>query len=299
MDTKKLQKQTADTFKENFGYTPFSERLKDITNEFFELMKWNDIKNIKEETGDLMASLIMLAEESGWNFEDLVKDTLIKINRRREQYKTLGRKIKVALYGGAFDMIHDGHIQTAKFVLDTSNEFDEVWILPCFHHMYNKSMAPAEHRLEMARIAAEVDKRIKVFDYEIRNKFFGETFYFVKRLKEETNLTEMYNFSMIIGQDNANTFDTWVNYQELERMMRFVIIPRKGVERMGNIDWYLKPPHIFLNKEKTGIIEASSTELRKMMKSYWKTPTEKKKNQLLEKLDVNVFDYILRNNLYH
>jgi hypothetical protein len=68
---------------------------------------------------------------------------------------------------------------------------------------------------------------------------------------------------------------------------------------MGNIDWYLKPPHIFLNKEKTGIIEASSTELRKMMKSYWKTPTEKKKNQLLEKLDVNVFDYILRNNLYH
>ena len=298
MDSKKLQKQIVDTFKESFGYTPFSERMHDITNEFFELMKWNDIKNIKEETGDLISSLIMLSEESGWNFEDLVKDTLIKINRRREQYKTLGRKIKVALYGGAFDPITNGHIQTAKFVLDTSNEFDEVWILPCFHHMYNKNMAPAEHRLEMCRLASETDKRIKVFDYEIKNKFFGETFYLVKRLKEETSLTEIYNFSMIIGLDNANTFDSWVNYKELERIMKFVVVPRKGVEKIDTVDWYLNPPHIFLNKEKTGIIEASSTELRKLMKSYWRTPTEKKKIKLLEKLDPKVFNYILKNNLY-
>ena len=60
----------------------------------------------------------------------------------------------------------------------------------------------------------------------------------------------------------------------------------------------MKPPHIFLNKEKTGIIEASSTELRKLMKSYWRTPTEKKKDRLLEKLDPKVFNYILKNNLY-
>ena len=48
-------------------------------------MKWNDIKNIKEETGDLMSSLIMLCAESGWNFDDLIQDTLNKIYRRREQ----------------------------------------------------------------------------------------------------------------------------------------------------------------------------------------------------------------------
>jgi len=258
------------------------------------LMKWNDIKNIKEESGDLMSSsLIMLCAESGWNFEDLIQDTLNKINRRREQYKSLGRKIKVALYGGAFNPITNGHIQTAKFVLDTSNEFDEVWILPCFHHMYNKNMAPAEQRLEMCKIAAEIDKRIKVFDYEIKNKFFGETFYFVKRLKDEKELMEMYQFSMIIGQDNANTFHTWVNYQELERMMRFVVIPRRGFKRDTNVDWYLKPPHIFLNKEKTGIIEVSSTVVRNMLK-------DNDNNDLinLNLIDKNVFSYIDDRNLY-
>ena len=214
----------------------------------------------------------------------------------------MGRKIKVALYGGAFDMIHNGHIQTAQFVLDASNEFDEVWILPCFHHMYNKNMVPAEHRLEMCKIATSVDHRIKVFDYEIRNKFFGETFYFVKRLKEEDSLMEMYQFSMIIGQDNANTFHTWVNYQELERMMRFVVIPRVGVERNTDVDWYLKHPHIFLNKEKTGIIEASSTEIRKMVKHMWEQPQspskELEKVLLMKMIDKNVYDYILKNELY-
>jgi len=300
MDTKDLQEKIKITFEKNFGYTPFKERIIDVQNEFFELIRWNDIKNIKEETGDLMSSLIMLCAESGWNFDDLIQDTLNKIHRRREQYKSLGRKIKVALYGGAFDMIHNGHIQTAQFVLDASNEFDEVWILPCFHHMYNKNMAPAEHRLEMCKIATSVDHRIKVFDYEIRNKFFGETFYFVKRLKEEESLMEMYQFSMIIGQDNANTFHTWVNYQELERMMRFVIVPRSGIERDTSIDWYLKPPHIFLNKEKTGIVEVSSTDVRNTLKYYFSRNDDLAKiiNPVEDWVDSNVYDYILKNELY-
>ena len=212
--------------------------------------------------------------------------------------KIVDKKIKVALYGGSFDPIHIGHIQTAQFVLNTSNEFDEVWILPCFHHMYNKNMVSAEQRLEMCKIAAETDKRIKVFDYEIRNKFYGETFYFVKRLKEEKELMETHQFSMIIGQDNANTFHTWVNYQELERMMRFVVIPRTGVERDTNVDWYLKPPHIFLNKEKTGIIEASSTEIRGMIKNIWHKPGQLEEQLLLKLIDRNVYDYILKNGLY-
>jgi len=304
MDTKDLQEKIKITFEKNFGYTPFKERIIDVQNEFFELIRWNDIQNIKEETGDLLSSLIMLCSESGWNYEDLIQDTLNKINRRKEQYKTLGRKIKVALYGGAFDPIHIGHIQTAQFVLNTSNEFDEVWILPCFHHMYNKDMVSAKQRLEMCEIAIQIDKRIKVFDYEIRNKFFGETYYLVKRLKEEKELMETHQFSMIIGQDNANSFSSWVNYEELERLMRFVVIPRLGVERDPNIDWYLKPPHIFLNKEKTGIIETSSTEIRKLIGNIWDHSNIVKPGQqleiqlLLKMIDKDVYKYIKKNNLY-
>ncbi|GAG38665.1 unnamed protein product, partial [marine sediment metagenome] len=180
-----LQKEVEEVFKEHFGYTPFGERMKDIQNEFFELVKWDSIANIKEEAGDLMASLIQLCSESTWDYQDLVQNSLEKIKRRKLQYQALGRKTKIAILGGAFDPITNGHIQTAKFVLDTSKEFDEVWLMPAYKHMSGKNMASVEARLVMCESAAKVDGRIKVFDYEIKHKLAGETFNLFKRLKED------------------------------------------------------------------------------------------------------------------
>lgn len=287
METKDLQKQVDNTFSELFGYTPLSERMKDIQKEFFELMKWQDIKNLKEETGDLLSSLIKLCAENEWDFNELVMNTLSKIEKRADQYKTLGRKTRVAILGGAFNPIHNAHIQLAQFVLNTSGEFDEVWLMPAYNHMYNKNMVSAEHRLNMCKIATAKDARIKVFDYEIRNQLKGETYYFFKRLKEEKELTEKYQFAMIIGQDNANTFDKWVNFEELERMTQFVVVPREGVQRDPNVTWYFQKPHIYLNNE-TSIIEASSTFVRNNLNN----------SDILNYLDKNVYSYIIENKLY-
>lgn len=292
---KELEIKINKIFKEHFGRTPQTERLNDITNEFFELKRAVDILNIQEELGDLLCSLIMFAIESGWDVEKTIQNTLDKIERRKEQYRSLGRKLKIALLGLAGNPITKGHIQTAQFVLDATNEIDEVWITPCYQHMFGKKLISAEHRLEMVKIASRIDNRIKVFDYEIINKFQGETFYFVKRLYEEKELMEKHQFSMIIGQDNANTFNKWVNYKDLEKMMRFIVVPREGVERDPNVDWYLKEPHIFLNKEKTGIIESSSTDVREMLKQ---PITELSKQLLFKMIDENVYNYILANDLY-
>jgi nicotinate-nucleotide adenylyltransferase len=284
---KEIQKDVKRVFENNFGYTPLNERLKDIQREFFELMKWNDIQNLREEAGDLLCSLIQLHNESGWDIEENVQVTLDKIRSRSLQYKSLGRKTKVAIFGGAFDPITAGHIQSAQFVLNTSGEFDEVWLMPAYQHMYGKHMAPAEHRLEMCRLASENDGRIKVFDYEIKNELAGETFNFFKRLKMDKELNDKFNFSMIIGLDNANSFDKWVNFEELERLVRFVVVPRKGVNRDLSVDWYTKEPHIFLNKE-TDIIEISSSIVRKELEMGTKPAG----------LNLSVFHYIVANKLY-
>jgi nicotinate-nucleotide adenylyltransferase len=279
-----------------------------VTREFFELMRATDEENKQEETGDLLCSLIESCTEKGWDFSELVQTTLAKINSRTEQYKTLGRKVKVAILGGAFSPIHNGHIQMAQFVLNTSREFDEVWLMPAYHHM-NKELQSCEDRLEMCRLAASVDKRIKVFDYEIKNKLAGETFNFFKRLKMEKELTEKYQFSMIIGLDNANTFDKWVNFEELEKMVRFVVVPRVGVERDMNTDWYLKPPHIFLKDENTGIIESSSSYVKELLVNWYEGKDRNLAGIISEEwleinsnleylLSVKVFDYIKDNNLY-
>jgi len=159
--------------------------------------------------------------------------------------------------------------------------------------MMKKQDILPEHRLRMCELAAQVDGRIKVFDYEIRNELAGETFNFFKRLKTEHELTERYNFSMIIGLDNANTFDKWVNYEELERMVRFVVVPRKGTERDIDVDWYLKEPHIFLNSE-AGITEVSSTQVRSILERDGIA----KYTSLEGLLDPEVTRYIYNNKLY-
>ena len=289
MDTKDLQKKIDEKFKDNFGYTPLNERLKDIQNEFFELMKWQDVQNLKEETGDLLSSLIELCSESGWNYEELILNTLNKIDKRADQYKTLGRKTRVAILGLAANPPHNGHIQLAQFVLNASGEFDEVWLMPNYASIMNKEMVGPEHRLRMCEIAAKVDNRIKVFDYEISNKLKGETYYFFKKLKEETELNEKYQFAMIIGLDNANSFDKWVNFQELERLARFIVVPRPGVVRDTNVDWYLQKPHIFLNRENS-IMEVSSTLVRIALTN--------KSTEVLNYIDKNVYNYIIENKLY-
>jgi nicotinate-nucleotide adenylyltransferase len=300
MKVKDLQKLVDEKFKANFGYSPLKERLNDIQNEFFELMKWQDVQNLKEETGDLLASLIELCTESGWNAEDLIINTLDKIDSRSDQYKTLGRKTKVAILGGSFNPIHKSHIQLAQFILNASGKFDEVWIMPNFNSIIGKDMVSSEHRLNMCKIAAKKDARIKVFDYEIKNKLKGETYYFFKKLKEEKELTEKYQFAMVIGLDNANTFDKWVNYEELEKLAQFVVVPRRGIIRDPNVDWYLKAPHIFLNRE-TDIQDMSSTRIRNLLDTSKMSMNEMintSESDILQYLDKDVYNYIKENKLY-
>jgi len=279
-------KRVDEVFKDNFGYTPLKERLDDILRECLELTRFRDINNLKEETGDLLSSLIQLCNESGWNPSDLVNNTLDKIEKRKLQYKSLGRKYQVAILGGAFNPITEGHIQIAKFVLNTSKQIDEVWLSPSYKHMYNKEMVSYEDRYKMCELAANTDGRIKVFDYEKVNNLGGETYHFLKSLTTDKNY-ENYNFSFIIGQDNANTFDKWFNYENLEKLVRFIVIPRVGFSSVSDA-WYLKQPHIFLNYEKP-IMEVSSTEVR---------------NKIVKNEDVSgllnneVLEYINKNKFY-
>jgi nicotinate-nucleotide adenylyltransferase len=295
MDHKDIQKSVYSVFQENFGRTPLKARLDDIMGETLELIRYTDMKNLREEFGDLLATVIAGIEENGWDMETLLSENRDKIYRRQKQYLSLGRKIKVAILGGAFDCITEGHIAVAQFVLNTSKTFDEVWLMPCYQHMYNKEMTSPEHRIAMCRLAAARDGRIKVSDYEIKSQLRGETYNLVNRLQDEPFAKDHYDFSMIIGQDNANTFHEWVNYEHLERLIRFVVVPRKGVSPAEGVNWFMNSPHISLHGETT-IPEISSTEIRHNLDTYWKTGS--KTVVLNDMLHPDVFEYIKKNELY-
>ena len=257
-----LMKEVNETFLELFGRTPLRQRQEDIFGEATELSRAIDWRNLKEEAGDLGSSLLSLFAECELDPVTAIRSTLAKIKKREKQYKSLGRKVKVAIFGGAFDPPTIAHIAVAKLILDFSKEFDEVWMMPCANHMFGKKMSDPEHRLAMCRLASQVDARIKVFDYEIKHNLGGETYHFCKRLLAEDFAQNQYDFSLVVGMDNANCFDRWVNFIDLEKMIRFVVVPRTGQTPDPRATWYLKPPHILLVPE-SPLPQMSSTSVRK------------------------------------
>ena len=126
--------------------------------------------------------------------------------------------------------------------------FDEVWLMPANRHMLGKKMTNVEDRIKMCELATAGDGRIKVSRYEVENDLAGETYHAMTKLMNEDYAKDRYDFSVIIGQDNANSFDKWVNYDLLERLCRFVVVSRIG-EEPNDADWYRKPPHIYLKAE--------------------------------------------------
>jgi nicotinate (nicotinamide) nucleotide adenylyltransferase len=288
MSSSDLQREVSQVFREHFGTTPLTMRLDDIERECRELTRYLDVRSLKSELGDLLASAIMLADECDVDFELLVQATLEKIRGRQKQYKSLGRKVQVAVLGLTGNPVTMGHIRLAQYVLNASRVFDEVWLMPCFAHMFKEGeqMASAYHRLEMARLAARADGRVKVCGFEIMHELSGATVNTVNRMIHDPSYEGKYNFSWIIGMDNANTIASWVDWSVLERMIRFVVCPREGVKRDESVSWYLRSPHIYLGDAETRIGMVSSTEIRN------KFPDRH------EELDPEVYRYIVENRVY-
>jgi len=200
------------------------------------------------------------------------------------------RKKEIALLGGAFDPVTRGHIQIGEYVLDQCKIFDEVWLMPCFSHIYNKQMTNTVHRQTMCEIATSKYKLIKTFDYEIKNRISRETYFIIQHLLKENFSLENFNYSLIIGQDNANTFHHWIHYDLLRELIRFVVVPRKGIAVDKKITWYLQSPHIYLTND-SPVMEVSSSMVRNLIK-------QKNFSKVKNYLDPDILDYILMHDLY-
>jgi len=209
----------------------------------------------------------------------------------------MAKKKKVAILGGAFDPVTRAHTQIAEYVLKHS-DFEEVWLMPSYKNT-TKIMAQPEYRIAMCKKAVKDIENVSIFTYEIDNELEGITVNVFKRLRTDTEY-KGFNFSMIIGIDQANSIDTWVDYDALKKEVSFVVIPRKGYRKKPSIDWFTEKPHVYLKRD-AGIPKISSTEIR-FGARYLYTDDYPGKEQFIQLLSDNlnsdVLLYIQDNNLY-
>src|SRR6478672_6032078 len=75
---------------------------------------------------------------------------------------------RVAIYGGTFDPVHNGHLEVARRVLKLF-ELDEVIFVPACvpPHKRNTNITSAFHRFAMLALATEEDQQLRVSTVEL------------------------------------------------------------------------------------------------------------------------------------
>jgi nicotinate-nucleotide adenylyltransferase len=133
--------------------------------------------------------------------------------------------MRVAFFGGSFNPPHVVHQLVSLYVLETA-PVDEIWLVPCCKHPFDKALAPYPHRLRMCELAAAaLGPRARVSDVEGRLGGDSRTLLTVKALRAENPGCE---FSLIVGADIEPELPSWYGAEELLRRVPRIVIGRGG-----------------------------------------------------------------------
>lgn len=210
---------------------------------------------------------------------------------------------KIAIYGGSFNPIHNGHTSIARAICETQ-VVDEVWFMVSPLNPLKKEAAqtilPTDVRMRLANMAVADLPFLKVSDFETHLPVPSYTF---------TTLTELEKaypdcmFSLIVGQDNWERFTRWYKGDEIKARHDIIVYGRneenfqqhKGGEaayaqvrlfrKNGVVERLDSSEHLF------PLYDISSTQIRNAFKAHdlqfaakWLSP--------------EVFRYILENALF-
>ncbi|MDI6839513.1 MAG: nicotinate-nucleotide adenylyltransferase [bacterium] len=169
------------------------------------------------------------------------------------------KKLRLGVFGGAFDPPHTAHLIAAEMARDKF-EFNKIIFIPSYMPPHKDApVASAGDRLEMLKLATKDNPYFEVSDIEIRRK---ETSYTVDTVKELTRIYHGAELFLIIGMDEAKDFMTWKAPAKILTLCKFVVINRPGFKKEEVPDVLReKVQFLMLN------IDISSTKLREFIKN--------------------------------
>lgn len=133
------------------------------------------------------------------------------------------QKIKLAVYGGAFNPPHPGHTSVIKYLLDKA---DQILVVPSFAHPFGKKMMPFTTRVEwLHRIVETIGySRVSVSSIEeelasIKTPIFSIDL--LRHIAEKFSMDKK-DIALVMGEDNAAVFPSFFGYSDI--MSEFSVI---------------------------------------------------------------------------
>lgn len=214
---------------------------------------------------------------------------------------------RIAVYGGTFDPIHNGHLKVAEAVLNAFT-MDRLLFVPAFTPPHKRSydiLSPF-HRLAMLALATADQPRMLVSAIELESPQRPYTIETLGRLKAETANAQLF---FVMGADSFQDVTMWREHERLLTEYDVIVAVRPGYNSDENIASHLNPnlqaacidlrgglvpssenfrsSHVYLTDYVT--MDISATEIRDAMRQ----------NQPIEKfVPPSVATYIKKYQLY-
>jgi nicotinate-nucleotide adenylyltransferase len=134
---------------------------------------------------------------------------------------------RIGLYGGSFDPIHFGHLISARAIAEQLG-LQKIILIPAARppHKKDRSLSPAQDRLQMTRLAVNGDELFDVSDVELHRDGPSYSIDTVMELREALPLD--VQLFWIIGADTLPELRTWHRANELVQVVQFVTAARPG-----------------------------------------------------------------------
>jgi len=184
--------------------------------------------------------------------------------------------VRLGLFGGTFDPIHNAHLTVAREAADKFH-LDQVWFVPAAHppHKGGRASASYQHRYRMTELACQADARFVASRLEAGE---GKSYSIETIEKVRAEGEEPY---FIIGADAFAEIATWHRWQDLLKLTDFIVVTRPGHS-------YMAPPPARVHRLDTVALPISSSDIRRRL-AAGEIPTV---------LPPAVAGYIIQNGLY-
>ena len=175
----------------------------------------------------------------------------------------------IGIYGGSFDPVHLGHLQTATSIKNELN-IDRLFMLPCFEPVHKNSLNyTSKQRLQMLDLAI---KEFNSLEIDTREILRGGNSFMIDTLLDLKESFKNESICLIIGMDSFIKFKTWKNWDEFSKLIHLVVLPRNGdqpvsktlttFETVENIDKLKSNSSGHLYFSNSQMIDISSSAIR-------------------------------------
>ena len=134
--------------------------------------------------------------------------------------------LRIALFGGTFDPIHNAHLQIAR---EAASQFhlDRVWFIPASRppHKSGVTSATYEHRYRMVELACAGEPMFeasRIEEGEEKSYSIGT----IERVRASLGADDKLFF--LIGADAFADIETWRRWREVVAAVEFIVVSRPG-----------------------------------------------------------------------